>query len=190
MNENINGKNFPKLIYALLLAIMSTSCVTGMTANYKALSNEEREQLRTFPQNGEVLADGQYIYKVTPQQLQLYLSSKERTIVYEYKSTCTSENCISAEQAECICRDKGYGLCILSAYYPEAIDARKHVSPSVFVAVIDNRSYALKFPDIYEPKFIQELVGWEKTETYGRFFRFAEGAFEGCYDSCLKAVED
>ena len=58
MNEN---KNFPKLIYALLLAIMSTSCVTGMTANYKALSNEEREQLRTFPQNDEVLADGTYM---------------------------------------------------------------------------------------------------------------------------------
>ena len=188
----MNKKNC--VIVFLSTAFLLTSCISGLSnlgINYKGLTAEEKEMTRTYPQTKDEEIDENYIYKVTPQQLTDYLSTQERTILYSYRSDCTSEHCISAKEAEQICKENGFSLTVLTTDYPTAVETKQEeVSPSVMVMVMDNSKYFVKSWVFYEMKYIGELTGLQKEQRASRFLRFNKGKFCGSFQTCKEAVEN
>lgn len=148
---------------------------------YRFLSDKEKSHVKTLSRSiNEIENDGN-VYKINISQMQDFLNSHDKVIIYEYLSYCSSDHCILPSAIEEKCTDYGITTCIVLESYANAFAIPKMQSP---LLIVDKSNYQKKR---YCTQFFNELTGTTfKTRGYGRYYYFKNGKYVKCIDDIMK----
>lgn len=176
------SKYVTRILFFYCLSYILASC--GIYINddgYKFLSYNEKSHV--MPLSGsinEIKNDGN-IYKINVAQMQDFLRSHDKVIIYEYLSFCTSDHCLLPSAIEEKCTKYGITMCIVLESYANAFEIPKMQSP---LLIVDKDNYTKKR---YCTQFFNELTGTTyKTRGYGRYYFFKYGKYVKCIDDITK----
>lgn len=166
-------------------SIHSCGMISINDSGYKRLSPKEKAHIKKCTTSIDSLAADSNIYQITVAQMQEYLSHRNDVIIYEYATYCHSAFCINPIAAQQICREHGYGFCLLIDTYDylERIPAM-----NVPILAIDQTPYDTDKTPKYCNGFFNALTGvTDKVRGYGRFLHFHQGRFIKAYNDIREA---
>lgn len=170
-----------KQFFLLIVISLFTSCAIYINDDgYRFLNNDEKTHVKNLDKSINDLANDGNIYKINISQMQDFLDSHEKVIVYEYLLYCKSDHCILPTAVEDKCSKAGITPCFVLESYTGAFSIPKMESP---LLIVDADNYNKKK---YCKQFFNELTNTTyKTRGYGRFYYFKKGKFIKCIDDIL-----
>lgn len=169
-----------KLILTIVSTCLLSSCIIINDDGYRFLSDEEKTHVKVLDKSINDLANDGNIYRIDISQMQDFLNSHEKVIVYEYLSYCKSDHCLSPAAIEDMCIKAGITPCLVLQSYSGAFMLPKMKTP---VLVVDKENYKKKE---YCKQFFDDLTNTTyKTRGYGRYYYFRNGQYIKCIDNIL-----
>ncbi len=167
-----------------VLVIMS--CSTWNSSGYEMLPTLERNKIVECQDGiGNLYNDGQ-VYLVTTEQLQEYLDTAGRVVIYEYLFYCKSEHCINPLAVEQDCKSQGARLLLMMENYKGIIGLPALDSP---VLAANPAPFGKTIAKTCTPQFFNQLTSTTyKTRGYGRYYLFDNGKFKGCFNDYKDAL--
>lgn len=114
-----NSRFMHQVILCLILVPLLSACglVLINDIGYRSLTAEQRKRVVKCEVPIDSLRSDGLIYLIRSEQLQDYLNRQQKVLIYEYRSFCSSENCVSVQYAEKLCEEMGVNPCIVNASY-------------------------------------------------------------------------
>ena len=172
------------IIYGILSL---TSCViTFPGTRYKHLSEDQKKRVIACNTPIDSLTNDGNVYLVTINQMQKFLESQYKVLIYEYASFCQSDYCVNPAVVENECTRAGIQFCIVSVSYEDVFNISVQNTP---ILAIEPTSLGKKIGKDCGKVFFDKLTGttW-KTRGYGRYYYYIDGEFKGCYDNYSDAL--
>ena len=178
-----------KILQAVLMtygvwAIMA--CSTWNSSGYEALSTLERNKVVECQDGiGNLHNDG-HVYLITTGQLQEYLDTAGRVVIYEYLFYCKSEHCVNPLTVEQDCKNQGARFLLMIENYEGIIGLPPLKSP---ILAVNPAPFGKKISQTCTPQFFNRLTSTTyKTRGYGRYYLFDNGKFKGCFNNYKDAL--
>jgi hypothetical protein len=172
----------------IIMGILSlTSCVvTFPGTRYKHLTEDQKKRVVVCNAPIDSLTNDGNVYLVTIEQMQKFLKSKDRVLIYEYASFCQSDYCLNPAAIENECTKAGVQCCIVSVSYEDVFNISVRNTP---ILAIEPTTLGKKIGKDCSKVFFDKLTGttW-KTRGYGRYYYYIKGEFKGCYDNYADAL--
>ena len=172
----------------IIMGIVSlTSCViTFPGTRYKHLTEDQKKRVVLCKAPIDSLTNDGKVYLVTIEQMQKFLNSKNRVLIYEYASFCQSEHCVNPAVIENECAKVGVKFCIVSVSYEDIFNIPVLNTP---ILAIEPTILGKKIGKDCSKVFFDKLTGttW-KTRGYGRYYYYVNGEYKGCYDDYSDAL--
>lgn len=167
-----------KILPFLLLMLVNSCTVYGLTNDYKKLNPEQQRNIIPLTSFDETNA--QHIYKINGAQLREELKKHPRSMVYIFANGCTSNYCLPMSAYENYAKKNGYSLFLVMDGYARLSETTKQRS-EVFTAplyAMDSDYYNKKIRNTYSKYFENDLRGLPhktKNEWQGNLFFFENG---------------
>ena len=175
------------LVALFTFGVLTTmSCSTWNSSGYENLSTLERSRVVECQDGiGNLHNDGQ-VYLVTTEQLQEYLDTVGRVVIYEYLFYCKSEHCVNPLAVEQDCKNQGTRLLLMMDNYEGIIGLPPLKSP---ILAANPAPFGKKISQACTPQFFNQLTSTTyKTRGYGRYYLFDNGKFKGCFSDYKDAL--
>ena len=172
----------------IIIVILSlTSCViTFPGTRYKHLTEDQKKKVVVCNSPIDSLANDGKVYLVTIEQMQEFLKSKSRVLIYEYASFCLSDHCVNPAVIEKECIRAGVQFCMVSVSYEDVFNIPVRNTP---ILAIEPTTLGKKIGKDCSKVFFDKLTGTTcKTRGYGRYYYYLNGEFKGCYDDYSDAL--
>ena len=113
----------------IIMGILSlTSCViTFPGTRYKHLTEDKKKRVVVCNAPIDSLVNDGKVYLVTIEQMQKFLKSQNRVLIYEYASFCQSDHCVNPAVIENECTKAGVQCCIVSVSYEDVFNIRLNI---------------------------------------------------------------
>lgn len=121
-------------------------------SGYNSLSKADKANVKVCLVPIDSLKADTKVYQVTANQVKSHLSMHGDVILYEWRTFCKSEVCISPSQAEKVCNEKGYEFCIVACDY-DYLDSGFNIG--VPLLAINMKAYGTDNVKKYTSKFFQ-----------------------------------
>lgn len=176
------------LLLNLLMIPLLSSCglILINDIGYRSLTSEQRSRVVKCDVPIDSLKNDGLIYLVSSEQMQDYLNRQSKVLVYEYRSYCSSEQCVSVPYAEQLCKDMGVKLCIInvSYYHLQLLDGIQ--TP---ILAPDFNHYKTMNDGKLPERFFEELTHKTRKERgYNIFYVFKKGRYMGTFDTIHEAL--
>ena len=176
-----------KAILIIMGLLSLTSCIiTFPGTRYKHLTEDQKKKVVVCNAPIDSLTNDGNVYMVTIDQIQKFLKTNNRVLIYEYASFCQSDNCLNPAVVENECIKEGIRFCIVSVSYEDIFNISVQNTP---ILAIEPTALGKKIGKDCSKVFFDKLTGttW-KTRGYGRYYYYVNGEFKGCYDNYSDAL--
>jgi len=173
------------ILFLGLFAI--TSCVVIFpSTRYENLTEDQKNRVVVCHSPIDSLTNDGNVYLVTIHQLQEFLESQDKVLIYEYASFCQSENSVDPSIVERACTKAGVRFCLVSVSYEGIFSTSVQNTP---ILAIEPTILGRKINKDCSKVFFDTLTGttW-KTRGYGRYYYYIHGDFKGCFDTYSDAL--
>lgn len=92
------------LLLALAVFVLASCQISGLTSGYSHLSKKEQQRVVHYKGKIADIHDLSNVYAVTAEQVEEYLATKEKVVVYDYTPYCTAPNCVTPATLANICK--------------------------------------------------------------------------------------
>lgn len=160
----------------LLAPFFLISCqISGLTSGYSHLSKKEQAKIINYNGKIDEIHDNSYIYTVTAEQVNEYLSKHKKVIIYDYTPFCKSSFCLPLNTLKDICKGNNTDLLVISNIYD---DIFLGVTDDFPILMIDTTVYKTKSRAKYINAFYKSLIGLNQKEIdYASYHYFSNGTY-------------
>ncbi len=152
------------------------------------LQEEEKKKVVPCRDAIENLPNDGRIYLVTKEQLQQYLDSRDKVLIYEYRFFCRSEHCVNPAIVEKACKERNIDFCLMAVSYGSILFNLPEMRMPILS--INPEPYGKSIYKECSEKFFNELTNTTfKTRGYGCYFLFEKGEYKGCFDEFMDALK-
>lgn len=164
------------LLVSLLLSILTSCKITGLTNDYGKLTPIEKSKIISLKTFENLSKDT--IYKINALQLKNELLKYDAAMVYEFTNGCSSEFCRPLKIYEKYAQKHHYKLFLVMNGFAnlDKTLSQNFTSP---LFVIDGGYYKKRFRSVYTQYFDNELRDkpFKDKDWYGGIFLFEKGRY-------------
>lgn len=173
-------KNLKKLFLLIAIPFLTSCAIYINDDGYRFLSDEEKAHIMVLDKSINDITNDGNIYRINISQMQDFLNSHEKVLVYEYLLYCKSDHCVLPSAIEDKCITAGITPCFVLQSYYGAFTIPQMKSP---LLIVNKENYDKKK---YCEQFFNELTNTTyKTRGYGRYYYFKNGEYKKCIDDIL-----
>jgi hypothetical protein len=163
------------LLLALAVFVLASCQISGLTSGYSHLSKKEQQRVVHYKGKIADIHDLSNVYAVTAEQVEEYLATKEKVVVYDYTPYCTAPNCVTPATLANICKAQKANLLIISNVYDDVFRA---VDGKLPILMIETQAYKTKWRSKYIDAFFTPLIGRRiKDVDYAGYHYFKNGNY-------------
>lgn len=156
------------LILSLIVAIAMQSCIAINKSGFSDLSEAEKQKVKSCSASLESISNDGNLYKVTAEQVSMYINSKQDVLVYEYLPFCKVG--LPPAEVKQICDKMQWDYVVISSVYDGIFPIPSSNTFPMFV--IDNSVYNTDNFQTYSNKFYTDLTKSDSKERKTSSFHY------------------
>ena len=118
-----------KILIIIGISTLTSCVITYPGRRYKHLTEDQKKRVVVCSAPIDSLTNDGKVYLVTIEQMQEFLKSKNRVLIYEYASFCQSDYCVNPAVIENECTKAGVRYCIVSVSYEDIFNISVQNTP-------------------------------------------------------------
>lgn len=162
----------------LLISIISSCRITGLTNDYEKLSDKQKGIILKFKDSSTKLTNG-YIYEINATQLKELIKKHDKAMVYIFTNGCSLKDCKPLNYYVDFAKKNNYKLFLVMTGYGNLQQTIEQKVDIPFFS-IDSKYYSTNIRKYYTQYFENELLDKPKNENLnirGNIYIFEKGNF-------------
>lgn len=171
-----------KFHYLLIIYILSSCSIQGLTNDYGKLSEQQKSLISPLKNFDEV--ENGKIYTINSNQLKEELKKHPKSFVYVFTNGCKTKYCLPMNRYISYAESNGYKLFLVMNGYANLNETLNQLAETPYFA-INNEFYDVSNRTKYTSYFENELMDLPKETKHkeypGNLFFFEKGVFKDVY---------